>query len=41
VFDDPHLSVIPDDRDYDEDRWIAGGRVGPIILVVVFTERNG
>lgn len=41
VFDDPHQNVVPDDGDYDEDRWIGIGRVGPVVLVVAFTERNG
>ena len=40
VFRDPNHSEAPDDRDYDEDRWIAAGLVGRTVLVVAFTERN-
>jgi uncharacterized protein len=40
VFRDPNHRETPDDRDYDEDRWIAVGLVGRTVLVVVFTERN-
>ncbi len=41
VFDDPHHTVIPDDREYDEERLIATGRVGEGVLIVVFTDRGG
>jgi len=41
VFEDPNRQLDPDDRDYDEDRWIAIGRGDSAVLVVVFTERNG
>jgi uncharacterized DUF497 family protein len=41
LFEDPMLSLEPDDRDYGEDRWTAIGRVASDILVVVYTERNG
>jgi uncharacterized DUF497 family protein len=41
VFDDPLQDVVEDDRDYGERRFIATGRVGNVILVVVFTERAG
>ena len=40
VFDDPLREVVEDDSDYGEVRFIATGRVGNVILVVVFTERN-
>ena len=41
VFDDPHHTVVPDDREYDEERWIATGRVDSGVLIVVFTDRDG
>jgi uncharacterized DUF497 family protein len=41
VFDDPHRTEIPDDEDYGEERLIATGRVGPVVLVVTFTVRAG
>jgi uncharacterized DUF497 family protein len=41
VFEDLHRIEEPDDREYDEDRWIVIGKVGLIVLVVVYTERNG
>jgi uncharacterized protein len=41
VFEDPDRREEPDDRGYDEDRWLAVGRVGAEILVVVFAERHG
>lgn len=41
VFDDPHRDAVFDDGDYDEDRWITVGRVGPVVLVVVYAYRNG
>ena len=41
IFDDPNLREEVDDRDYDEERWIATGRVGINLLVVVYTERHG
>lgn len=41
VLDDPLREIVEDDSDYGEERFIATGRVGHVILVVVFTERNG
>lgn len=41
VFDDPFRDVVEDEGGYSEKRLIATGRVGNVILVVVFTERNG
>ena len=41
VFDDPLRDVVEDESAYGEQRFIATGRVGNVILVVVFTERNG
>lgn len=41
VFEDPIRDVVEDARDYGERRFIATGRVGNVILVVVFTERDG
>ena len=40
MFDDPLRQVVEDDADYGEERFIATGRVGNVILVVVYTERN-
>jgi uncharacterized DUF497 family protein len=40
-FEDPIRDVVEDARDYGERRFIATGRVGNVILVVVFTERDG
>ena len=39
VFKDPNLFEVIDDRDYDEERWRAIGRVGEMILVVIYSER--
>ena len=41
VFNDPNLETWEDTGDYDEFRWIALGRVGLIIMYVVYTERHG
>jgi uncharacterized DUF497 family protein len=41
VFEDPHRIEERDDREYDEDRWIVLGRVGSVVLVVVYAERSG
>ena len=41
VFDDPRHTVVPDDREYDEERWLATGRVDSGVLIVVFTDRDG
>ncbi|MFT4038756.1 MAG: BrnT family toxin [Thermomicrobiales bacterium] len=41
VFDDPALSVELDERDYSEERWIAIGRVGAVVVFVVFINRAG
>jgi uncharacterized DUF497 family protein len=39
---DPNLFLILDDRDYgDEERWMAIAQVNSILLVVVWTERDG
>lgn len=40
VFDDPHRSVVPDEREYDERRWLVTGRVDSEVMVVVFTSRG-
>lgn len=40
VFEDPHQIVIPDNRDYGEQRWLVIGRFESRVLVVVFTERG-
>jgi uncharacterized protein len=41
VFDDPYREEVEDEGDYDEDRFRVLGRVGAVVLVVVYTERNG
>lgn len=41
VFDDPHRVIEPDHGDYAEERFVATGRVGPVVLVVAFTVRAG
>jgi uncharacterized protein len=41
VFDDPYREETEDDGDYDEDRFIVLGSIGAVVLVVVYTERNG
>jgi uncharacterized DUF497 family protein len=41
VFQDRELYVEYDDREYGEERWIAIGRLGPIIAYVVYTNRAG
>ena len=40
VFQDPYRLDDFDDREYDEDRWVAIGMVGPIVAYVVYVERN-
>jgi uncharacterized DUF497 family protein len=41
VFQDPNRIEVYDDRDYDEDRWVVIGRVGRMLIYVVYTERDG
>lgn len=41
IFDDPYRDETEDDGNYDEDRFIVLGRVGAVVFVVVYTERNG
>jgi uncharacterized DUF497 family protein len=41
VFDDPYREETEDERDYDEDLFIVLGKVGAVVLVVVYTERSG
>jgi len=41
VFDDPYYIELFEDLEDDEDRWRVTGRVGEIVLVVVWTERQG
>ena len=41
VFEDPNVLETVDDRDHDEERWIAVGSVGGAVIVVVYTERAG
>jgi uncharacterized DUF497 family protein len=40
VFEDPNRLDEYDDREYDEERWVAIGRVGPVIAYVVYTDRG-
>jgi uncharacterized protein len=41
VFDDPDHVELFDDRDYGEERWVAIGAVGRVIMFVIYTMRNG
>lgn len=41
VFKGPMLIDYDDRQDYGEDRWIGIGLLRNIVVVVVFTERNG
>jgi uncharacterized protein len=41
VFDDPNRVDDYDDRDYGEERWIVIGRIGPLVIYVVYTNREG
>jgi uncharacterized DUF497 family protein len=41
VFEDPHAIEVHDDREDYEERWQSTGLVGAIVLVVVWTKRNG
>jgi uncharacterized protein len=41
VFQDPQRIEVLDDRDYGEERWVAIGTTGRILVHVVYTERNG
>ena len=40
LFDLPHLVHLDERESYGEDRWLAIGCIGPVIGVVVFTERG-
>jgi uncharacterized DUF497 family protein len=40
VFEDPNRIDEYDDRDDGEDRWIAIGRLGPVIAYVVYTDQD-
>lgn len=41
VFEDPLRDDDEDEGDYGEDRRIAIGRIGTLVMVVVYTDRNG
>ncbi len=36
----PHLVRLDEKESYGEDRWLAIGCIGPVIGVIVFTERG-
>ena len=40
LFNLPHLVRLDERESYGEDRWLAIGCIGPVIGVVVFTERG-
>ncbi len=40
LFSLPHLVCLDERESYGEDRWLAIGCIGPVIGVVVFTERG-
>lgn len=41
IFNHPMLTLIDDRSGYDEERWIAIGRLYAYVSVVVYTERIG
>lgn len=41
LFAGTHLQIEDDRRDYGETRWIAVGRLGRTMVVVVWTPRDG
>lgn len=41
IFNHPMLTLIDDRAGYDEERWIAIGRLYAYVSVVVYTERIG
>ena len=42
IFDGPVFTALDDRFDYEEDRFISYGRLGPLVVVVVaHTERDG
>ena len=41
VFQDADRIEVLDDRDYGEERWVAIGTIGKLVVLVVYTERNG
>jgi uncharacterized DUF497 family protein len=40
IFERPMLVRIDDREDYGEDRWIALGQLGGLVVVIVFTDRE-
>ena len=40
LFSQPHCIRLDTGEDYQEDRWIAVGWIGPVIGLLVFTERD-
>ena len=40
LFSLPHLVHLDEKESYGEDRWLAIGCIGPVIGVIVFTERE-
>lgn len=41
VFEDPHRVDGYDDHDYGENRWSVVGRVGSVLVYVVYADREG
>ncbi len=41
VFQDPYRIDDYDDREYGEERWIVIGIVGPVVMYVVYNNRDG
>lgn len=42
IFSDPNLREVPDDEIFDEDRWVAFGRIDRTrlaVVAVVYTDR--
>jgi uncharacterized DUF497 family protein len=39
MFEHPHLVRLDTRQEYGEDRWIAVGLIGPVVCVVVYSDR--
>ena len=39
IFEHPHLVNVDTRHEYGEDRWIAVGLIGPVVCVVVYSDR--
>ena len=41
MFEQAHYTEVDDRRDYGEVRWISAGWIGPRMVIVVWTLRDG